>query len=93
MWGGNVSLQRINYLELDLIVLATAYGRYNFSLVSDNEYDKRSFELDRLIKENPSDFKKSKGYKIFKEFNPSTSMGLDSHNEDILRIVENLIRG
>lgn len=87
-----MNLNRINYLELDLIVLATAYGRYNASLVSDDEYDRRSFELAKLIKESPSEFKKSKGYEIFKEFNPSTSMGLDSNNEDILRIVENLIR-
>lgn len=87
------SLQRINYLELDLIVLSTSYTRYNYSLVSDDEYDKRSFELARLIKDNPSEFKKSKGYEIFKEFDPSTSLGLDSSDSKICNIVEHLIRG
>ena len=86
-------LQRINYLELDLIVLSTSYSRYNYSLVSDDEYDKRSFELARLIKDNPSEFKKSKGYKIYKEFNPSTSLGLDSSDPKICNIVEHLIKG
>ena len=86
-----MKLQRINYLELDLIVLATSYTRYNYSLVSDDEYDKRSFELAKLIKDNPSEFRKSKGYKIFNEFNPSTSLGLDSSDSNICNIVEHLI--
>lgn len=85
-------LYRINFLELDLMIMATAYTRYNYTLISDEEYDKRSFELDDLIKKYPNDFKKSKGYKQFTEFNPSTSMGLESDDFEICGIVERLIK-
>jgi len=73
----NNKLELINRRERQLLVLSCAYYRYNETLVSDGEYDKRSFELAGLIKNYPNEFKKSVYYNEFENFDPSSGYYLN----------------
>jgi len=70
-------LQEINHRERQVMVHAYLYYKLNKNLLEDDEYDKFSFDLDRLIKKYPEDFKKSVFYNDFKEFNPSSGYYLN----------------
>jgi len=70
-------LQELNHRERQVLIHAYLYYKLNKNIVGDDLYDHFSFDLDRLIKKYPEDFKKSVFYESFKEFNPSSGYYLN----------------
>lgn len=70
-------LQELNRRERQVLIHAYLYYKLNKNLVGDDLYDYFSFDLDRLIKKYPEDFKKSVFYEDFKGFNPSSGYYLN----------------
>lgn len=62
----------INRRENQLLLHACLYYRWNANIISDDTYDKWSFELADLIDKYPKHFKKSYYYKQFKGFVPDS---------------------
>ena len=58
-------LEKINKLEQQILVWACAYERFSYSLIPDRTYDDKGWELMELIKQYPNEFKKSKYYEEF----------------------------
>lgn len=67
---------KIEYLQRRIIVAAIQYYEYDQSILKDNEYDGLSHQLVDLIKQSPKEFKKTRYYYCFKEFDGSTGFDL-----------------
>ena len=67
---------RIEYLERRIIVASIQYYELNKSVMEDNQYDGLSHQLVELINESPKEFKKTRYYYCFKEFDGSTGFDL-----------------
>lgn len=61
-------LEKINQLEQQILVHSIMYYRLGASIWDDFTYDTRARELQKLIQENPEEFKKSILYDDFKVF-------------------------
>lgn len=83
-------LEKINQRERQLMVHCCLYYAMSTNLISDDTYDKFSFELADLIKKYPEDFKKSVYYKDFLEFNPSTGLGINYRKPEIIKVATHL---
>ena len=64
----NEILEKINKLEQQILVWACCYYRFDYNIVSDAMYDNKGWELMELIKQYPNEFKKSKYYEEFYEY-------------------------
>ena len=65
-------LEVMNQRERQILVHAYLYYQHNKNLISDDKYDKWSFELDKLIKEHPDEFNKSAYKEAFIGFIPDS---------------------
>lgn len=65
-------LAKINQRERQILVHAYLYYKLNKSLISDDKYDKWSFELAALIKKYPKLFQQSAYSDAFKDFIPDS---------------------
>lgn len=83
-------LEKINQRERQLTVHCCLYYAMNTNIISDDTYDKFSFELADLIKKYSNDFKKSVYYKDFLEFNPSTGLGIKYRKPEIIKVAYHL---
>lgn len=70
--------QKIELLQRSILVNAYCYYEMNENLLSDHQYDKNALQLEVLKNENPDDFKKSRYYKYFTDFEPGTGFDLVS---------------
>lgn len=84
--------EQIDHRERQLLVNACLYYKMSTNLISDYSYDKYSFDLDRLIKKYPDDFKKSVYYKDFVDFNPSSGYYLHYNKPEIVNVANRLVR-
>ena len=83
-------LEKINQRERQLLVHCCLYYGMNENIISDDTYDKFSFDLADLIKKHPNAFKKSVYYYEFRNFNPSTGLGLNYKKPEIIRVAHRL---
>lgn len=70
-FGGDVVYdieERISNLESKIWCWAIIYYRLGSSVVTDRRYDETSRELQRLIKDYPYEFVRSRHYSVFKDF-------------------------
>lgn len=77
-------LEKINQRERQLLVHCFLYYEKNKNIISDDQYDRFSFDLADLIKKYPDDFKKSGYYHEFRNFDPSTGLGLNYKKPEII---------
>ena len=77
-------LEKINQRERQLLVHCCLYYGMNVNIISDDKYDFFSFDLANLIKEHPDDFKKSAYHYEFRNFDPSTGLGLNYKKPKII---------
>lgn len=85
-------LQKINQRERQLLVHSYLYYRLGKNLIDDDKYDKWSFELADLIKENPTEFRKSVYHKEFEGFNPSSGYYLKYNKPEIRNVALRLLK-
>lgn len=85
-------LQKINQRERQLLVHAYLYYRLGKNVIDDDKYDQWSFELDKLIKEYPQDFKQSVYQKDFTDFNPSSGYYLAYNKPEIRNVALRLLK-
>lgn len=78
-------IEKINQRERQLMVHCCLYYAMNTNIIDDDTYDKFSFNLADLIKKYPNDFKKSAYYYEFRNFNPSTGLGLNYKKPEIIK--------
>ena len=78
-------LEKINQRERQLLVHCCLYYGMNKNIISDDTYDFFSFDLADLIKKHPDDFKKSAYHYEFRNFDPSTGLGLNYKKPEILK--------
>ena len=83
-------LEKINQRERQLLVHCCLYYGMNVNIISDDTYDKFSFDLADLIKEHPNAFKKSVYYYEFRNFDPSTGLGLNYKKPEIIKVAHRL---
>ena len=69
---------KIEWLERRIIVSSIQYYELNDTCITDNKYDRLSKELVEMIKHSPKEFKKTKYYYCFKEFDGSTGFDIPS---------------
>lgn len=67
-----VIAEKIKRRENQILLHACLYYEYNLNLISDDQYDKWSFELKDLIDHYPEEFKVSPYYQDFKKFVPDS---------------------
>lgn len=65
-------LAKINQRERQILVHAFLYYKLNQNLISDDKYDKWSFELAALIKKYPKLFQQSAYPDAFRDFVPDS---------------------
>jgi len=70
------TLDKIEFLERQIVICSIDYYENNRNVLSDREYDERSKQLVALIKENPEEAAKSKCAYIFDDFDGSTGFDL-----------------
>jgi len=85
-------LQKINQRERQLLVHSYLYYRLGKNLIDDDKYDQWSFELNKLIKDNPQDFKQSVYYNDFKSFEPSSGYYLEYNKPEIRNVALRLLK-
>ena len=73
-------LELINRRERQLLLHAALYYEFGKNIISDDQYDKWSFELDKLIKDNPKEFNNSSEHENFLTFDPSSGYYLNYTN-------------
>lgn len=73
-------LELINRRERQLLVHAALYYEFGKNIISDDQYDKWSFELKNLIDNNSKEFENSAEHEAFLNFEPSTGMNLHFTN-------------
>ena len=78
-------LEKINQRERQLLVHCCLYYGMNENIISDDKYDFFSFDLAYLIKKYPEDFKKSAYCYEFRNFDPSTGLGLNYKKPEIFK--------
>ena len=61
-------LSKINQLESQIWCWAIIYYRLGDSIVTDKQYDLTSKKLQRMTQEYPDEFKASRHYDVFKDF-------------------------
>jgi len=84
-------LAKINQRQRQLLVNAFLYYQQNYNIISDDKYDKFSFELDYLIKTYPEEFKASAYYKDFTDFIPDSGYYLKTLNKpEIIKVAKHL---
>lgn len=84
-------VEKINQRERQLLVHCFLYYEKNTNLISDDTYDKWSFGLSDLIKKYPKDFNKSAYSYEFRNFNPSTGLGLNYKKPEIVNAALKLL--
>lgn len=67
---------KIEYLQRRIIIASIQYYELNDTCITDKEYDGISNQLVELINESPKEFKKTRYYYCFKEFDGSTGFDL-----------------
>lgn len=67
----------INRRENQLLVHSALYYEFNKNIISDDLYDKWSFELKDLIETYPDEFSASDNYESFLNFDPSSGYYLN----------------
>jgi len=67
---------KIEYLQRRIIIASIQYYELNKTVIEDYKYDSISQQLVELINESPKEFKKTKYYYCFKEFDGSTGFDL-----------------
>ena len=77
-------LEKINQRERQLLVHCFLYYEKNKNIINDDQYDRFSFDLADLIKKYPDDFKKSVYCYEFRNFDPSTGLGLNYKKPEII---------
>lgn len=69
-------LEKIQLLERSILVNSYAYYELNENLLSDYQYDRNTRQLLELKNAAPEDFKKSRYYKYFNNFESGTGFDL-----------------
>lgn len=69
---------KMTALERWILVHSIIYYRLSESIVSDHEYDSNEHQLMKLITKYPKQFKKTKYYEAFKDFDGNTGFDLFS---------------
>lgn len=67
---------KIEYIQRRIIIASIQYYELNKTVIEDYQYDGISHQLVELINESPKEFKKTKYYYCFKEFDGSTGFDL-----------------
>lgn len=75
-------LELINRRERQLLVHAALYYEFGKNIISDDQYDKWSFELKDLIDNNPKEFENSAEHDAFLNFDPSSGYYLNHTSYD-----------
>ena len=83
-------LEKISQRERQLLVHCYLYYEKNKNIISDDQYDEFSFDLADLIKKYPDDFKKSAYRYEFRNFDPSTGLGLNYKKPEIIKVAHHL---
>lgn len=73
-------LELINRRERQLLVHAALYYKFDKNIISDDLYDKWSFELKDLIDNNPEEFNNSAEHDVFISFEPGSGYYLNFTN-------------
>lgn len=73
-------LELINRRENQLLLHCALYYKFGKNIISDNLYDKWSFELKDLIDEYPKEFSLSNNKDNFNKFDPSSGYYLNYTN-------------
>ena len=87
--------QQIDLLERSILVNAYCYYEMNDNILSDRQYDMNALQLEDLMINNPSDFRRSEYYKYFTDFAPGTGFDLVSKiksDRDLCAKIERDIR-
>ena len=61
-------VEKIQLLQRWILVQSFAYYELNENIASDFKYDANAGQLERLVKENPEESKRSRYYKYFYDF-------------------------
>lgn len=83
-------LEKIQLLQRSILVNSFAYYELNDNILSDFQYDTNTRQLLELRKNNPEDYKKSRYYKYFDNFESGTGFDLTSRirkDEDLYELV------
>lgn len=67
---------KIEYLQRRIIVASIQYYELNQTMIEDVQYDRISQQLVEMIKHSPKEFKKTRYYYCFREFDGSTGFDL-----------------
>lgn len=73
-------LELINRRERQLLLHSALYYNFNKNIISDNVYDKWSFDLKELIDNYPTEFEHSAEHECFLNFDPSSGYYLNYTN-------------
>ena len=85
-------LDRINQLQRQILFYSFAYYKYDISVISDGEYDKKGRELMELQKSHSKITKMSAYYEAFKGFEGTPSgYDLPYDNDEINLIAKMLV--
>lgn len=87
---------KMELLQKWILVHSIIYYELNTSIVSDSMFDANSYQLVRIIRINSDEFKRTKWYYAFKDFDGSTGFDLykklkKKHKSELLSIAHHLI--
>ena len=82
--------EKIELLERSILVNSYAYYELNENILSDYQYDMNTRQLLAFKHDNPEDFKKSRYYKYFDNFESGTGFDLTGRlksNKKLFKII------
>lgn len=82
--------ERLLHLERLILVHAHIYYDLDFNIISDSEYEKFSRELLAIMKQYPKEFKESKYYSYFKDYEGSSMYGT-KYPPEIIKVAWGLL--
>lgn len=69
---------KMEYIQRRILVYSILYYKLNVSLVADSEFDEISNQLANMSKDFPEDFKNTRYYYVFYDFDGSSGFYLES---------------